>query len=312
MRFLAYSKSAADAVARFKSIIETSQTVEFQTLNHRISLCPYDVIVIDWGEINNDGLGDVEYEQKVVTLQSEWQHIQKLNSQSERFQIAKKRILEIGEPQFFSNNRHENGNEMISDLRLLRFVTNNSHRSCFVLFLKGHEQMGLSAYHLGLLAGLYQLEQGGLPVHTAGIVREDKIFLFAGPSGAGKSTISALSKEQGFFILDEDQVLIRRGENDDFKLFAWMYGVGSFAPKEIYMFFIKQDTVNYLLPLSQTQTAYNLFKRHQDVLIGLLSQELYLRSFKIACELARSIRGFELHFRKSPDFWKLINEQLLG
>jgi len=37
--------------------------------------------------------------------------------------------------------------------------------------------------------------------------------------------------------------------------------------------------------------------------------EYLRRSIRTIGDLARTIPGYELHFRKSPDFWKLIDAE---
>lgn len=53
------------------------------------------------------------------------------------------------------------------------------------------------------------IQHGGIFLHGASIVREQKAYLFFGPSGAGKSTLSALSREGGV-ISDDLTLLLRR------------------------------------------------------------------------------------------------------
>lgn len=48
------------------------------------------------------------------------------------------------------------------------------------------------------------LERRGVLLHSAGVVREGKAYLFIGPSGAGKSTISRISLQSGLTVLSDD------------------------------------------------------------------------------------------------------------
>ena len=45
---------------------------------------------------------------------------------------------------------------------------------------------------------------GGLLVHSAAVVLEERAFLFAGPSGAGKSTMAAMALRAGHEVLSDD------------------------------------------------------------------------------------------------------------
>ena len=62
-------------------------------------------------------------------------------------------------------------------------------------------------------------------------------------------------------------------------------------------------------PLNFTQL---LFARHNDILGNQFSDDLMKHSFEFIAGLARKVPGYELHFRKSPDFWKLIDGQIIG
>ncbi len=55
------------------------------------------------------------------------------------------------------------------------------------------------------------LDAGGFFLHSAGIVRGGRCFLFYGPSGAGKSTLSAMSRE-GRVISDDLTLVLNRPE----------------------------------------------------------------------------------------------------
>jgi hypothetical protein len=64
-----------------------------------------------------------------------------------------------------------------------------------------------------------------------------------------------------------------------------------------------------MIPLVQSKVAHLLFERHHDILSKIISDDLLIDSFKISASIARQVPGFELHFRKHPDFWKLIDDQ---
>lgn len=57
------------------------------------------------------------------------------------------------------------------------------------------------AYHL--------FERGGLLLHSAAVVNNEKAYIFFGPSGAGKSTISRLSAASGYAVLSDDMNALR-------------------------------------------------------------------------------------------------------
>ena len=55
--------------------------------------------------------------------------------------------------------------------------------------------------------------QGFLDViflHSASVVKDNKVYLFIAPSGGGKSTIYSLAKEKGYDALDDESCIIKR------------------------------------------------------------------------------------------------------
>jgi hypothetical protein len=75
------------------------------------------------------------------------------------------------------------------------------------------------------------------------------------------------------------------------------------------VFKLIQDKSDLLLPLSELKTSRFLTERVMEV-CGFFSSSDRLRNiFSMASRVARSIPGYELHVRKSPDFWKLIDAE---
>lgn len=64
-----------------------------------------------------------------------------------------------------------------------------------------------------LLVSYRLLSQGGVLLHSAGIVQADAAFLFVGHSGAGKSTISKMSADRGLQVLSDDLNAFVKTEN---------------------------------------------------------------------------------------------------
>ena len=144
--------------------------------------------------------------------------------------------------------------------------------------------------------------------HAAGIIRGNSGYLFVGPSGSGKSTVAHLSATRGHTILHDDQVVV------------WPARPGEYVVKDLFsmnpdsplkaIFFLLQDTIDRLDPLSTQLVAKRSLESFLDsssrsVLFGPI-----LRSAFASCvTLARSVPGYELHFRKSPGFWDVIDAE---
>jgi hypothetical protein len=76
------------------------------------------------------------------------------------------------------------------------------------------------------------------------------------------------------------------------------------------IFKLMQDEQDYLVPLSQQQTAHILLDGFNQVpKTNALPDNAYGMAFHTIGNIARTIPGYELHFRKSPDFWDVIDAE---
>jgi len=57
------------------------------------------------------------------------------------------------------------------------------------------------------------LRAGGFMLHSAGLVKNDRAYLFLGKSGAGKSTLSKLAAAAGLEVISDEINLVRPGSN---------------------------------------------------------------------------------------------------
>lgn len=194
-------------------------------------------------------------------------------------------------------------------------------------------ERALLSKYLFHLKRLSLLSTGALIVHASAVARRTHGFLFTGPSGAGKTTIAHQSLGIADAVLHDDNVFIVHHNNHYSLLgspnlnskrssWAWVDGEYGEYPKEgipidpshevplTAIFTLVQDQSDYLVPLSSRSAA-------QALLAGCIDASGNLKSFPIdmkyamhsLSKLARQVPGFELHFRKSPDFWIVIDEQ---
>jgi hypothetical protein len=284
-------------------------------LPKRIALCPYEASLITCDEPIPDRLSAAQTPQTLAALFEAWRSIQNSSCQPSRRDEAWGAIWRIGEivstAGFLEIGKGtERTSESIrSNLWRFRDESASDH---FFLLLTEQEAQSLLSYNLLFLCNLWQMERGHLPVHTAGVIRNGGMYLFAGSSGAGKSTAAALSQEAGGTILDEDQVLVHPLDDGRYTADAWGYNVRSCDVPLRAIFALVQTTEDRLIPLGQTQVARLLVDRQADIVGSMLSRDLLRRSFGLAAEIARCVPGYELHFRKSPAFWKLIDERFPG
>lgn len=76
----------------------------------------------------------------------------------------------------------------------------------------------LDAFLRSLLSFLL-LRSGGFMLHSAGLVKNGKAYIFLGKSGAGKSTLSKLAAAAGAEVLSDEINLLRR-ENGRFRAYG--------------------------------------------------------------------------------------------
>ncbi len=137
-----------------------------------------------------------------------------------------------------------------------------------------------------------------------------------GKSGAGKSTAALLSAEIGLPVIADELTFVISDATHNYRLAGMPTvklppeGWTAIRPPLRGIFHLVQDTTNYLEPLSQRQTARLLFEgMMQTPSVPKLPDAMVGDAFRTASDIARTIPGYTLHFRKSPDFWKIIDAE---
>lgn len=153
------------------------------------------------------------------------------------------------------------------------------------------------------------LSRGGFVLHSAGLARGGRAFLFFGPSGAGKSTVAALSPECD--VLSDDLVLVLpeegrfRAHTTPFRgsLPQRAKSRDAFPLAGVFRL-VKSDRVR-VEPLPPPLAVANLLtacpfvgepERRRNVLVPSLER------------LTRTVPAGTLYFRKEPSFWDPVLE----
>lgn len=188
----------------------------------------------------------------------------------------------------------------------------------FVLVLEQPDEYSyLKIFKFSLfLATSQHIVRGGLCLHSSAVAQGNTGFLFLGDSTAGKTTVARLSASVGYPALGDDLNFIIRNDENDYLLAAAPspilspVGYSLERPPLRGIFTLLQDDKDSLVPLSPKQTALALFNSFkQTPKTQMLPNKMIGLGFRTCCDIARRTPGYELHFRKSPEFWKLINEQ---
>jgi len=151
------------------------------------------------------------------------------------------------------------------------------------------------------------IRRGGFVLHSSGLVRDERAYVFFGHSGAGKSTVAELSGDLP--ILSDDLVLLLR-EDGVYKACTTPFW-GSFAQeaKELAaypiagLFHLIQASEVRIEPIPPGLAAGMVLSccpfvsdptRRSDLLMPIIE------------DFVRNLPTYELHFRRDPSFWDAI------
>jgi hypothetical protein len=204
----------------------------------------------------------------------------------------------------------------LPELMLLRYQKDN--RVIFFSFLnqREYERLDNSIFrYVYFLATWWHTQRKGLILHAAAVADNSKGYLFLGEGGAGKSTVASLSDLVGLSVLSDDLAIVITNEVEGYNLISApslskaTRGL-NLRPSLSAFFRLVKDSDDRLISLSkQTATqilfqsfTWNHWTRHLPPMVNQFA-------FHTACTIARTVPGYELHFRKSPDFWKVIDAE---
>jgi L-rhamnose mutarotase len=200
------------------------------------------------------------------------------------------------------------GDRISPDINIFRLKNSNAH----ILFWLSPQREILElklrlADLFPTILSYWHIIHKRLFLHAAAIVHKKNTYLFVGVSGAGKSTLSVMSSEKGDSVIHDDHVVIYRQKGKDWVVSDTTHAIISKPVAAI--FFLVQDKVDQLIPLPAVKSAKGLIKSLQEHGKYILYEDTYKSAFTLCAQIARSIPAYKLHFRKSPDFWRLIDEK---
>jgi hypothetical protein len=156
--------------------------------------------------------------------------------------------------------------------------------------------------------------QGGILLHAAGVLREDRAWLFTGPSGSGKSTLSEFFAARGASVLSDERIIIQK-INDEFMAFGTPWaGFSGLAENQstrvdgVYCIHHGKDG-HALRPLHARETSVRVLRQcflpHWD-------PEGMSKTLAFLTELIEQVECRELAFLKNPDIVDYLEEQRSG
>jgi hypothetical protein len=303
LKLIKYSDSAKCAEKKFFQISFNKEYSIISSILEKISACDYTVIIVSDDSSSFTINPHDKWINEITRLHEAWMIIR--DEGMTNFEVQRKAWMIIDE---IGGKVTSNENMVISP-NLRRLQVDPSGKTFFVL-LTGNEPDGLPIYEMSNLCNLWQLENRNIPIHASGIVHLGGLFLFGGISGAGKSTISRLSSALGDTIVDDDQLLLHFLGKGTYYASAWGSSLTVFDAPVRAIFHIIQDNNNLLTPLRSSEEALFLMEQVFQVTgKNLLSYNMLKKVFNLVSSIARSIPGYELHFTKTPDFWKLIDAE---
>jgi hypothetical protein len=200
------------------------------------------------------------------------------------------------------------------------FYHQNNQLLCFVFIAEREKNREILLNRISqsiyFLATYWYASHNGLLLHSAAVAHNNSGYLFLGQGGAGKSTAAALSRSVGAEVLSDDLSFVVNSGSGDYALEAAPGLISRFTtnpelrPRLRMGFRLIQDSRDMLIPLSQAAAAHLVFRSFEwSPLVDDLPLGVFSLAFGTACDIARCVPCYELHFRKSADFWKLINVQ---
>ena len=164
---------------------------------------------------------------------------------------------------------------------------------------------GLNSF-LRFVYSLVLLKELGFLVHAAGLIKNEKGYIFPGKSGVGKTTIARLSP--GATLLSDDIPLVKTGGAPFiFGTPFWgdlaVGGEKTSAPLAGVYFPVK-DKKSYTERLKPRQVFEKLLP---NVVFFFKNEKFSKQLFNLCFDLATKVPGYELHFLPDPSFWEYID-----
>lgn len=160
------------------------------------------------------------------------------------------------------------------------------------------------SYPLDQLLLMYILSRrDGIIIHAAGIIMNERGYIFAGKSGAGKSTISRLfAFRSGIEVLSDDRIVIRKID-DTFMAFGtpWPGEAGIAVNRGVKLsgiFFITQASYNRIEEIKPQKALENILP---VVSIPWYDENIMTKILNFCEVVISNIPSYKLHFKPGTE-----------
>jgi hypothetical protein len=150
-------------------------------------------------------------------------------------------------------------------------------------------------------------------VHSCGVLKNGRGYIFTGPSGIGKSTIAEMSTD--YAVLNDEMCFIN---DTDSRYVVRSTPFNGFFNKKVNMsgllntiFLLKQDTKNFIKKIKFADAVVALAKEIVPpigVLTTVKSKYSVTAMFDMAVKVLSKVPFYELHFALEKNPWDCIGE----
>ncbi len=158
--------------------------------------------------------------------------------------------------------------------------------------------------------------RSGLVLHASAVERHGKAFVFCGRSGAGKTAAAFLSRDTGAKVLAEEMAYVGGLDRDVvpelLTLPFWQTDGTTTVPERLpvqRIYALEQAPVDAVEPMSYGAQVRVLSSAAS---IGVRARPFMEAALELSCKVAQRVPVKVLRFRKSPDFWSAIDDDLKG
>ncbi len=152
---------------------------------------------------------------------------------------------------------------------------------------------------------------GGIVLHSAGVLSTKGGYIFTGPSGAGKSTLAQLFAKGGASVLSDERMIVRRSGNGVVAYGTPWVGSGQYAKNE-------SGTVTGLYCIRHGAHSHRIETMSPGVIMSVILQQCFLphwdreamdSTLAFLSDVIRRVPCRRLAFLKQPDIVDYLDHQ---